>query len=256
MTVFQPQAHSHLHLHGSGPMHNLPPEAKLVGLVAFVVAVALTPRDAPAGFAVDAVVLAAVVAWAGIRPFVVMSRLTVIAPFVAFALALPFVGDGDTVDVLGIELSTDGLRAMGSIIAKATLGAAAAIVVASTTPVSALVVGLSRLRVPSLFVGIVAFMFRYLDLVTEDLGRMRRAMVARGHDPRWLWQARPIANSAGTLFVRTYERGERIHGAMLARGFSGEMPVLDQSRASPAEWLGALVPAIVAWAGLSAVVLS
>ncbi|HRE03653.1 MAG TPA: CbiQ family ECF transporter T component, partial [Ilumatobacteraceae bacterium] len=45
--------------------------------------------------------------------------------------------------------------------------------------------------------------------------------------PRWLWQARPIAASLGTLFVRSYEHGERVHLAMLSRGFTGSMPSLD-----------------------------
>ncbi|HUF96828.1 MAG TPA: energy-coupling factor transporter transmembrane component T, partial [Ilumatobacter sp.] len=93
---------------------------------------------------------------------------------------------------------------------------------------------------------IIAFMFRYLDVVGDQLTRMRRSMTARCHDPRWLWQARPIASSAGALFVRSYERGERVHHAMLARGFTGQMPVLDDRRAARSDWLVAVGPAFAA----------
>ena len=82
--------------------------------------------------------------------------------------------------------------------------------------------------------------------LADQLGRMRQAMVARCHDPRWLWQARPIAASAGALFVRSYERGERIHQAMLARGFTGSMPDLDDRHATAGDWLAALAPAALA----------
>jgi cobalt/nickel transport system permease protein len=81
-------------------------------------------------------------------------------------------------------------------------------------------------------------------------------MIARGYDPRWLSQARPIASSAGALFVRSYERGERVHAAMLARGFTGEMPMLERSPATASQWIGAsalvVVFALVAVAALVA----
>jgi len=116
------------------------------------------------------------------------------------------------------------LWAGGAVAAKTVLGATASVVLASTTPVPDIIGGLGRLRVPAALIAIVAFMLRYVDLLADQLRRMRTAMVARCHDPRWLWQARPIATSLGTLFVRTYERGERVHQAMLARGFTGTLP--------------------------------
>jgi cobalt/nickel transport system permease protein len=95
-------------------------------------------------------------------------------------------------------------------------------------------------------ISIVAFMIRYLDLLVAQLGRMRTAMVARAHDPRWLWQAKPIASSAGALFVRSYERGERVHQAMLARGYTGVMPdLVEQSRPRSDWWAAIIVPAPV-----------
>ena len=158
------------------------------------------------------------------------------APFVIFALFIPFVGTGATTTVWGIEVSIDGLWATWNIIIKAVLGASISIVLTATTEVPDILRGLGALRVPALFTSIATFMIRYLELITDELGRMRVAMTARGYDPRWLHQARPIATAAGAMFVRSYERGERIHSAMLARGFTGEMPVFDRRRASAVEW--------------------
>lgn len=241
---------AHLYVPGRSPVHGLAPEAKLAGLFVFVVAVAVTPRHAVVVFGVHAAVVVGVVACSQLRPRIVLARMTAILPFVAFAVFVPFVASGERVDVVGLSLSSDGLWASWNILAKATLGGMSGIVVAATTRVPDLVRGLSRLRVPSVLVGIVSFMLRYLDLLVEQLGRMRQAMVARCHDPRWLWQARPVAASAGALFVRSYERGERVHQAMLARGFTGVMTELDDRTATLRDWFIASLPAVTGVAAL------
>ena len=110
------------------------------------------------------------------------------------------------------------------------------LVLAATTPVTELLTGLERLQVPRVLVAIAGFMVRYLDVIAGESARMRIARLSRGYDPRWLWQARAVAASAGTLFVRSYERGERVHLAMCARGYGGTMPVLHHHRAEPHAW--------------------
>ncbi len=239
-----------LFVEGASLLHQLSARPKIVGLVGFVTVVAFTPPDRPAALALDALLAGTIVASAGVAPRLVMSRLSAIVPFVAFALLLPFVGSGERTDVLGLSLSIDGSWSAATIVSKAAIGALGAIALSATTRISDILSGLSRLRVPAVLVGIAAFMFRYLDLIVDDLARMRRSMSARGHDPRWWWQARPIAASAGTMFVRTYERGERIHGAMLARGYTGQLPARVERPIAPRQWLLAAAPALVASAGL------
>jgi cobalt/nickel transport system permease protein len=238
-------AHRHLLIHGHSPVHRLAPEVKIAATFLFVVGVAVTPRHAVWAFAVDAVVLAGVMALAGYRVRQVVARLAVVLPFIAFAFVIPFIAGGERTDVLWFSVSREGLWATWNIVAKALLGAGASLVLAGTTPIPEVVRGLGRLKMPPVVVSIVAFMFRYLDLIVDDMGRMRTAMVARGHDPRWLWQAKPIASAAGALFVRTYERGERIHAAMLSRGFDGTMPQLDHRRATGREWALAMTIPLV-----------
>ena len=92
----------------------------------------------------------------------------------------------------------------------------------ATTSVPALLGGLRRLRVPSLLVAIAGSMVRYLDVIAGEVHRMDVARRSRGYQGRWLWQGKAVAAGAGALFVRAYERGERVHLAMLARGYDGE----------------------------------
>jgi cobalt/nickel transport system permease protein len=93
---------------------------------------------------------------------------------------------------------------------------------------------------------ITTLMLRYIDVIAGEARRMRLARIARGHDPRFLWQAGATARGVGSLFVRSYERGERVHLAMLSRGWTGEMPRLSDAVTTRRQWALGLLPAGVA----------
>jgi cobalt/nickel transport system permease protein len=237
--------HAHLlFVHGTSRLHELRPQCKLAATLLFVFAVVATPRDAWWAFAVYAAMLAVVARLARLPLRAVLARLRLELPFVVFALFLPLVGAGRRIDVLGVPLSVAGLWGAWAILVKGTLGVAATVILAATTSVPDLLVGLERLRVPRVIVAIAGSMIRYLDVVTGEMRRMSIARRSRGHDPRWIWQARAVASSAGALFVRSYERGERVYLAMRSRGFDGTLPALDDHTASRTQWACALsVPA-------------
>jgi cobalt/nickel transport system permease protein len=229
-------------------------KAKVAGTFAFVTVVALTPPQAGWAFIGHALVLILAIAVARLRPGFVLSRATVVIPFLLFTLFIPFIATGARTEVLGVAVSAEGLVSARTILSKAVIGVTASILLAATTETPAIMRGLARLRVPAVFTTIATFMIRYLETLVGELGRMRTAMTARGYDPRWLWQAKPIANSAGALFIRSYERGERVHAAMLARGFTGAMPTIDERRATSQEWaLAAVGPLLAATSTLSVI---
>jgi cobalt/nickel transport system permease protein len=241
--------HAHaLYVHEHSIIHRLPPETKVLGVLLFVAAIAVTPREAIWAFAIYAAIEIVVVISARVPFTFVLSRLLTVVPFVLFALFLPMIGEGKDVVFVGIPLSSEGVWSMWNILAKSVLGATASILLAASTEVPDIVRGFGRLRVPAVITGIASFMIRYLEVIAGELTRMRIAMVARGYDPRWLSQVRPIASSAGTLFVRSYERGERVYDAMLSRGYTGEMPAIDSRTTSAGEWAVALFLPLIATA--------
>lgn len=234
--------HSHLlYRHGDSLLHRLPAHVKVLALLAFVLIVVATPRERFAAFAAYVVLLAATAAVAALPPAFVLKRMVVEVPFIVFALLLPFVSTGPRVDVLGLSLSEDGLLAGWNILAKGTLGVVAAIILAATTDARALLLGLQRLRLPAPMVEIAAFMVRYADVVVGDMQRMRIARESRAFEGRHLGHLKVVAHSAGALFIRSYERGERVHLAMLSRGYAGAMPLVDAMPASRSAWLVAVV---------------
>ncbi len=161
-----------------------------------------------------------------VPPVYLAKRMVVEVPFALFALLIPFVATGPRVVVWGVEVSQPGVVAAGALLAKATLGVVASLLLAATTEADQLLFGLQRLRLPSQLVQIMGFMVRYLDVVTAELSRTLTAMRSRGADPRSPRHWPALAQALGSLFIRSYERGERVHLAMLSRGYTGRLPDL------------------------------
>ncbi|RJL30807.1 cobalt ECF transporter T component CbiQ [Bailinhaonella thermotolerans] len=249
-----------LHRPGDTPVHRLPPQCKLLAVLGFALAVVSTPREAFWAFAGHAVLLGLVAAAARVPPPFVVRRMAVETPFVLFAVLLPVVGRGPYTELWGVELSVEGLWAGWNILAKASLGVAASILLAATTEPRALLLGARRLRLPALLVQIATFMLRYADVVLGEMRRMRIARESRGFAARDVRHLPVVAKSAGALFIRSYERGERVHLAMLSRGYDGVMPALYDPPASARQWaVAAALPgaacavALAAWIEVSGI---
>jgi cobalt/nickel transport system permease protein len=217
--------HGHkLHYHGHSVIHRAPAHLKLVGLVVYMLVVVATPSDRYAVFGGWTLLLLAVVVTSQVPPTYLARRMVVEVPFVAFALLLPFVATGPRTEIFGLTVSQAGLVAAAGLLMKGTLGVLAALTLAATTEPDDILRGLQRLRVPEPLVQIMGFMIRYLDVVTGEMGRMLTAMRSRGYDPRSPRHWPVLARSLGALFIRSYERGERVHLAMLSRGYTGTLP--------------------------------
>lgn len=241
--------HAHaLYVHEHSVVHRAAPEVKVLASFLLILSVAVTPRQAIWAFAIFATILFSLMLISRVPFKFVLIRLAAITPFVLFALFLPFIGSGDKTPIGGISVSVAGVWAMWNILAKASLGAGFSILLAATTETPQILRGMGRLKVPAILTAIASFMIRYLEVIAGEMSRMRTAMAARGYEPRWITQARPIAAASGALFIRSYERGERVYEAMLARGFTGEMPATDVRTTTFRDWIPAL---LVAGVGLT-----
>lgn len=217
--------HAHvLYVDRPSPVHRLPPEVKIASMVVFTIVVVITPREEFWAFGGYAVLIAVAAVLARIRPGWLAKRATIELPFVLLAIALPLLGQGERVTWLGLSLSVDGLYGAWNIFVKGTLGVLASLTLAATTTPRDLLIGLDRLRCPQVFTQIATFMLRYLEVLTDEARRMRIARLSRGYDPRFLWQVKAFAVGVGALFLRAFERGERVYLAMVSRGYSGRLP--------------------------------
>jgi cobalt/nickel transport system permease protein len=248
--------HAHkLYVHGHSRVHTLPAHCKLVALLTFVLIVVATPRTAYWAFGGYALLLAAVAVAARIPPTFVLKRLVVETPVLVFAILLPFIATGPRIELFGlVPVSEHGLLGSWNVLAKATLGVVASILLGATTDQRDLLAGLERLRMPRLLVQIAAFMVRYVEVITDQLRRMRIARLSRGFEARSVRSWPVLGKSAGALFIRSYERGERVHLAMLSRGYTGQLPLTSGRPAAGAQaWTtAAALPVLAAIVGAAA----
>jgi len=217
--------HGHrLHFHGHSPIHRAPAHLKLLALVGFMLVVVATPHDWWQVFVAEALVLLAVIGISRVPLTYLAPRMVIELPFAVFALLMPFISHGPRTEVLGIVVSEPGLHAGLALLLKGSIGVLASLTLAATTEPQDALRGLERLRMPDLIVQIMGFMIRYLEVVTGELSRMLVAMRSRGCDPRSPKHWPTLARAMGALFIRSYERGERVHLAMLSRGYDGRLP--------------------------------
>ncbi len=212
-------AHGHkLHFHGHSVVHQAPAHLKVLALLAFMVVVVATPATWYPAFVLYLGVLVGVITLSRVPWSYLLPRMVIELPFVVFALLMPFIATGPQTEFLGFTVSEHGLQAAASLLVKGSLGVLASLTLAATTEPHELLAGLARLRLPHQLVQIMSFMVRYLDVVTDEMRRMRVARESRGFrasSPRH-WGV--LGRSASALFIRSYERGERVHLAMLSRG--------------------------------------
>ncbi|NUS73717.1 MAG: cobalt ECF transporter T component CbiQ [Corynebacteriales bacterium] len=202
----------------------LPPQCKLAALITFVCALVATPAVQAWALLGQGLLLVCTALILGVSMRTMGRGLRIEAPFLLLAALLPFLADGPTHTVGPFELSESGLQGAWSIVVKAALGACAAVIVAATTPAPALISGAYRLGLPQLMVEIAAFMVRYGVVLREESTRAAHARAARGFGSTklgFLDRLRVWARAAAALFVRAFERGERVYVAMLARGYRG-----------------------------------
>jgi cobalt/nickel transport system permease protein len=220
------QSYPHESHAATGPLARLDPRAKILGLLGLTIVEVTTPPRAAWAFLLYAAVLVFLVGLARLRPGFVLRRAAVVVPFVlTVAVFLPFFGRAGSggYDLGGLHISSEGLVVLWNVAAKATLGAVSMIVLVATTPFPKLIAGLEGLRVPRMFTLIMSFMYRYSFLIVEEYRRMRRAMAARDYRGRWLWQSGVLGHLLGSLFLRSYQRAERVYVAMVSRGYEGAM---------------------------------
>lgn len=231
----------------SSPVHSLDARIKLVLVVAFIFTSALTPTGAwPVYILLLAMILSAeLLSELGI-PFY-LKRALLAAPFVLAAVPVIFTLRGEVLITLplGLAVTAPGLERFISVAFKSWISVQAAILLASTTTFPDILVAMRALRLPRLLVAIIGLMWRYIFVIVDEVMRMLRARAARSGESSMagyrtggsiFWRSQVTGGMAGSLFLRSLERSDRIYNAMLARGYDGEVRSLPHPGLRPVDW--------------------
>lgn len=205
--------------------HRLPSELKL-GLAAGVILAGVTiPATSWPALGVLGCLVFAAHSFAATPLRYLIRRVLLFLPWIgSMAVSLPL--------SQGLER---GWELMLTIFLRGMLAFTASLWLMQVLPFPQLLRTLRRLHVPLVLVAILAFMERYIFVVWEELDTLRTAWRARSFGPTGLWfRWHTLAQLLGQLLIRSLTRAERIHRAMLARGWTGAMPWLDMPETAPA----------------------
>jgi cobalt/nickel transport system permease protein len=206
---------------GSSPVHRRDPRFKLLALLALLIGIGTAYRP-PELLLCGGIVLTGLV----------LARLPLGGVLARAAVVLPFSGSF----ALLAALAGDPLRAV-LLLARSYCSATAVVVFAGTTPMPELLDGLRRLGCPRALILVAQFVYRFLFVTVEQAGSMRRAAQARGAGGNRRASFTAAAGSVAALFARALSRAERVHRAMMARGFTGRFALLNPRPAAAADWL-------------------
>jgi len=257
-----PAAPPHQHTHATSfesltyivsPIHALDARAKIVAALALVLGVVTTAPLRPIELALFCALLAAAAVIARLPLRRVLRRSLVVIPVAAtIALMAPLQARGGSWNAAGLAAawSGDGWLIAWGIVSKAWLSAVCMLLLAATTRTAELLGGLRSLGVPSVFVMLLAFIARYVSVLGDQLRSLRIALASRAPHLRGRRLLAAFGSISGNLFVRSYERGERVYAAMLARGYTGTLPVTTAPRVGAAEVL-VVVTALLTVAALA-----
>lgn len=215
--------------------------------VAAILVIALLPIGAYAALAIAWLFLIAASMIARLGPMRLTRGAFIATPFLLAALPIVFTRPEQpigSIDLGWLELtvSGEGLRIFTTIALKSWLSVQVALLLTFTTPFHDLLDALRELRLPRIMVAIIGFMYRYLAVLGEEAQRLMRARAARsavvaGGGGTLAWRARVTGGMVGSLFLRSYERSERIYAAMQARGFEGTFRHMHARAIRSSEWL-------------------
>jgi cobalt/nickel transport system permease protein len=215
-------------------VHRLDPRAKVVATLLFAFVVVSFPKYEVLSLLPFFLFPILIGALGDIPAGFIARKVVAVSPFAVFVGIFNPIFDSSTVAIVpGFPVSA-GWVSFASILVKFALTISAALLLIATTSFPGICRGLRRLGFPALFVSQLLFLYRYLFVLMEEARRVVRARDMRSFGTRGAGP-RVLVRIVGTLFLRTVERAERIYGAMLARGFRGEVPSMRREALRPSD---------------------
>lgn len=234
--------HAHTHTHefeiysfADSPIHKLDARTKSIGLLAFLIVVVLTPTSELWRFALFALLLLGLYLFSGVPIWFGIKRSVIAIPFVLFAgILLVFSPDKPhppfyDLGFARLSIEHGGLYILINALIKSCLSILTVILLHSTTPFPKLIQGLEALRTPNVITSLLSFLYRFMSVISDEVKTMLRARDARAFGGSRLWHLQIIGQMIGSLFIRTFERAERVYSAMVSRGYDGTLRTLEVS---------------------------
>lgn len=226
----------------TGDFQAIDSRVRLILTLGIIIFINLVPNNAWPSFILFLAVILSMAIFSSLNFLFLVKRSLFALPFALAAVPLMFMGPPPffSISILGdwhVNLSYPGCMKFIGIFIKCCLSIQVAILFTATTRFQDVVIALKQLKVPALFTDIIGLMWRYFFVIADEVRRMMRArssrssMSVRGANnlQKMVWMARVTGGMAGSLFLRSLERSDRVYAAMTSRGYSGNLPAFEMT---------------------------
>lgn len=213
---------------GDTSIHRLDARSKVLVTLVFIVSVVSFGKYELAALFPFFIFPVVMIALAGLPPLYIVRKIALLCPFVLVVGIFNPVFDREVLIQLGPLSISAGWISFVSILVRSILTVGAAFILVGVTGFTAVCQALERMGMPQVFAVQLLFLYRYIFVLTEEGGRASRARELRSCGKKGLGIS-SFGSLVGHLLLRTWQRAERIHMAMLARGFTGEFHAYRQS---------------------------
>ncbi len=198
--------------YGNSPVHRLKPAVKLLFTLVFILALLIfSPSHTLSGgqlvfYGAAFLFLCLIVILSDLPPGAILKKVLVIFPFI-FVLVL-----------FNLLAGKDPAQA-GFFLFRSVLSLLALVLLVATTKFHDLLAVLASWRVPRVICLTLSFMYRYFFLLRDEGEKMTLAFRSRYQGNRAWDKIKLLSLITGMLFIRSYERAERVYAAMVMRGY-------------------------------------
>jgi cobalt/nickel transport system permease protein len=211
----------------SSPIHRLDPRAKVLTTLLFIVYVVSFDKYEIARLLPFFLYPAFLIGMANVPFGYLLRKLIIVSPFVLFIGIFNPILDREIIFQFGSLNISGGWLSLLSILLRFTLTVGAALLLIATTGFPAICVALVKLGVPRVFAVQLLMLYRYVFVLIEESIRMIRAYTLRSFSKKMM-PFQVFKQLLGNLLLRTLDRAQRIHMAMLSRAFTGEIHIVKQ----------------------------
>ncbi|HDD36581.1 MAG: cobalt ECF transporter T component CbiQ [Archaeoglobaceae archaeon] len=202
-------------------LHKFDPRAKIVSFLTLIFSIVLIPdlKVALMAFTFSVFILAlSKLPLSFVFKYLKWVTMFVLSIFTILALTFP----GEKTSFYFISLSKDGIYSGALISIRAIAATMLVFPMIGTMRFDETIKALYMLRIPNSLVQMLMFTYRYIFVFADEFHRMLTAMESKGFKLKTnLYSFAVIGRAIGMLFVKSYERAERVYQAMLSRGYTG-----------------------------------
>lgn len=206
---------------GDTAVHRLDPRAKILVTIIFIVTVVSFGKYDLSALFPFFIFPAAMISVANLPAGYIIRKVLLLTPFILFIGIFNPLFDREVLVRIGSLGISGGWISCASIVIRTMLTLGAALILVGVTGFPAICGALERMGMPSAFAVQLLFLYRYIFVLTEEGARTARARELRTFRKKGM-EIKAFGSLVGHLLLRTWQRAERIHMAMLARGFKGE----------------------------------